>query len=103
VYGGSPRNRVGFLAEATNLSLLHGVKTSSGTRPSPYLKDNNESEAEKSLSSSAAFEKSGAVPPLPHTSSWCGCLTKNRENFYPIVSSYRHQKIHNFSASFSES
>jgi hypothetical protein len=49
-----------------------------------------EREADRSLPSSAEFQNGGAIPPIPHTSSWClinyarqqFCLTLTSKKFH---------------------
>jgi hypothetical protein len=68
------------LTGAKHFSLLHGVQTGSGAHPASYPTGAGalslgvkrpEREADY-LPPSSAEVNGGAVPPLPHTSSWRG-------------------------------
>jgi hypothetical protein len=61
---------VRFPAGARDFSLLHSVQTGSGVHAiSPRLERLGR-EADHSPPSSAEVKNGGAIPPLPHMSSW---------------------------------
>jgi hypothetical protein len=74
-----------------DFSLLHAVQTDSGAHPSSYPIGSGAlspvimrpgRKAEHSPPSSAQVTKGGAIPPLPHMSSWQRAeLIKHRNNF----------------------
>jgi hypothetical protein len=70
-----------FPARERDYSLLHSVQTGSGVHPASYPMDTGAlypgvkppvHEADHSLPFVAEVENGGAIPPLPHTSSWHG-------------------------------
>jgi hypothetical protein len=72
---------VRFPAEARDFCLLHNVQTGSGAHPASYAMDTGDSflggkserrEADLKHLYSAEVKNGGAIPSLPHTSSWRG-------------------------------
>jgi hypothetical protein len=64
--------RTSIPGRARDFSLLHSVQTRSGSNPtSPGVKLPGR-ETDHSLPYSAEFMNGGAIPPLPHASSWRG-------------------------------
>jgi hypothetical protein len=72
---------VRFPARARNFVLLHSVQTGSKAHLASYPMSTGSTfpgvkrsgrEADHSLPSSAKVKDGGAMPPLPHTSSWRG-------------------------------
>jgi hypothetical protein len=89
VFWGSPESSVGITTgygwtvrvrfpEIQKFSLLHNFQTGSEAHPSSYTipgtlspgVKGQEREADNSPPSSTKVKKGGAIPPLPHTSSW---------------------------------
>jgi hypothetical protein len=73
--------KVRFPAGARDFSLLHSMQTGSGVHPASYPVGTEGSfpgvmrpgrEAHHSLPSNAEFKNGGAIPQLPHASSWRG-------------------------------
>jgi hypothetical protein len=89
---GQRAGRLGFDSwQKKDFSFLHSVQTGSGSHPasnkwvpgtlSPEVK-RPEREADHSPPSNVEVKKGGAIPPLPHTSSWRDAyLIKHRYNF----------------------
>jgi hypothetical protein len=70
---------VRFPVRTRELSLLYSIHTDSGANPASYTMGTGgplpaikrpEREADHPLPSSAEVKNGGAIPPLPHTSSW---------------------------------
>jgi hypothetical protein len=81
-----------FPAGVEDFSLLQSIQTSSGAWSTSYPKDIRGSfsrvkwqrhKTDHSPPSSAKVKNDGAVPPLPHTSPWCGVfLIKHKDNLH---------------------
>jgi hypothetical protein len=82
-------SRVRFPVGAGNFSLHHCIQNGSGpTQPIQWVPGalylgvkRPGREADHSPPSSAEFKMSGAITPLPNTSSWCGAQLKHKDNF----------------------
>jgi hypothetical protein len=66
-------------AGAKDFSLFHSVQTGSGYHPASYPMGTGGSfhegnETDHSPPSSAEVKNDGAIPPPPHTYSWCGAV-----------------------------
>jgi hypothetical protein len=76
-----PRVRVRFPIGESDFSVLHNVQTGSGAHPASYTAGTGAvspgikrqgREADHSVPSRSKIKNSGAIPPLPRTSSWHG-------------------------------